>query len=89
MYNYESVLNGIEDDIKDILFSYIKTESYTSTEKEREAENFLRLFLTILIGFIIFLTCTRFFYTLNKSCTQMKHFFISVICISSTFQTEI
>jgi arginine utilization protein RocB len=40
MYNYESVLNGIEDDIKDILFSYIKTESYTSTEKEREAENF-------------------------------------------------
>ena len=45
MYNYESVLNGIEDDIKDILFSYIKTESYTSTEKEREAENLWTIFI--------------------------------------------
>ena len=51
MYNYESVLNGIEDDIKDILFSYIETESYTSTEKEREAENFFMDYFSSLTYF--------------------------------------
>lgn len=34
------MLNGIEKDIEEILFSYVKAESYTSTYKEKEAEKF-------------------------------------------------
>ncbi len=40
MINNESILNGIENDIEDILSSYIKAESYTNTEKEKETEKF-------------------------------------------------
>lgn len=34
------ILSGIEKDIKEILYSYIKAQSFTNTEKEIEAENF-------------------------------------------------
>ena len=62
-------------------------EKAPSILNRREAENFA-VILDHIDRIYIF-NMHAFFYTLNKSCTQMKHFFISVICISSTFQTEI
>ncbi len=44
----DKILNGIEDDIKYILLSYIKAESYTSTEKEIEAEKFFLNYFSAL-----------------------------------------
>jgi arginine utilization protein RocB len=35
-----TVLNGIEKDIEEILYSYIKVESYSNTLKEKEVERF-------------------------------------------------
>lgn len=46
--NTDTIFNGIEKDIKEILFSYVKAESYTNTHKEKEAEEFfLNYFSTI------------------------------------------
>ena len=36
----DTIIDGIENDIKEILFNYIKTESFTNTAKEKEAEKF-------------------------------------------------
>lgn len=36
----ENILHGIENDIEEILYSYIKAQSFTNTEKEAEAERF-------------------------------------------------
>ncbi len=37
----EHILNGIQKDIKEILYSYVKAESYTNTRNEKQAETFL------------------------------------------------
>ncbi len=39
--NYESVLTGIDKEIKEMLYGYIETRSYTYTAGEKEAERFL------------------------------------------------
>jgi len=39
-------LDGIEDDILDILYRYIKVQSFTDTEKEKEAGKFLTDYLS-------------------------------------------
>lgn len=36
----ENILHGIENDIEEILYSYIKAQSFTNTDKEKEAERF-------------------------------------------------
>jgi len=46
--NTDAILNGIEKDIEEILFSYVKAESFTYTIKEKDAEKFfLNYFATI------------------------------------------
>lgn len=35
-----TIIDGIENDIKEILFAYLKAESFTNTVKEKEAEKF-------------------------------------------------
>lgn len=46
--NADAILNGIEKDIEEILFSYVKAESFTNTHKEKDAEKFfLDYFSTI------------------------------------------
>ena len=39
--NNETVLNGIENDIKELLYGYIKAESVTYSAKEKHAEEYL------------------------------------------------
>ncbi|WP_313162772.1 M20/M25/M40 family metallo-hydrolase [Sedimentibacter sp.] len=36
----DTIIDGIENDIKEILFAYLKAESFTNTVKEKEAEKF-------------------------------------------------
>ena len=36
-----NILSGLEDDIKKVLYGYIQAKSFTNTEHEKEAENFL------------------------------------------------
>ncbi|NYB72647.1 M20/M25/M40 family metallo-hydrolase [Sedimentibacter hydroxybenzoicus DSM 7310] len=36
----DAIIDGIENDIKEILFAYLKAESFTNTAKEKEAEKF-------------------------------------------------
>lgn len=36
----EQILNGISEEIKEILYGYIKAESFTHSEKEKDAEKF-------------------------------------------------
>lgn len=44
----DAVLDGIEKDIEEILLSYVKAESFTNTQNEKEAERFfLNYFSTI------------------------------------------
>lgn len=40
MANINNILKGIEKDIEDILFAYVKTESFTNTINEKKAEEF-------------------------------------------------
>lgn len=40
MANIDNILKGIEKDIEDILFAYVKTESFTNTINEKKAEEF-------------------------------------------------
>lgn len=41
MDNKNNILNGIDKDIKELMYRYIETQSFTYTEREKEAENFL------------------------------------------------
>lgn len=41
MNNEKKILKGIGTDIQEILYRYIKTQSFTYTEREKEAEQFL------------------------------------------------
>jgi len=40
MANINNILKDIEKDIEDILFAYVKTESFTNTINEKKAEEF-------------------------------------------------
>lgn len=41
MSERHTILQGIEKDIQNILYRYMKTQSFTYTEREKEAEQFL------------------------------------------------
>ncbi|MEE0773011.1 MAG: M20/M25/M40 family metallo-hydrolase [Anaerovoracaceae bacterium] len=41
MDNINNILNGIDKDIKELMYRYVETQSFTYTEREKEAENFL------------------------------------------------
>jgi histidinol phosphatase-like enzyme len=36
----DNILKGIEKEIEEILYEYIKTESFTNTRNEKQAEEF-------------------------------------------------
>jgi len=40
MANINNILKDIEKDIEDILFAYVKTESFTNTINEKRQKNF-------------------------------------------------
>lgn len=41
MDNKNNILDGIDKDIKELMYRYVETQSFTYTEREKEAENFL------------------------------------------------